>query len=85
MSVRRGGPVRAAAITVYRRRTSPAKSRRALRTATRNGQLASRDRDQPVLRRVLQIEQLDEGRGGSVATWNDVSEQRCRFAMVLAA
>ena len=53
-------------------------------TATRDSQLACR-RDQPVLRPVLQVEQFDEGRGSSVATRNDLSEQRCRFAMVLAA
>jgi hypothetical protein len=49
------------------------------------GQLASCDRDQPVLRSVLQVEQLDEGRGRSVAARNDLAQQSRGLTMVLTA
>jgi hypothetical protein len=37
------------------------------------------------LRRVLQVKQLDQGVGGSVAAPNDLAQQSCGFAMILAA
>lgn len=69
---------------VYRRRTSPAKSRSYARRWGRH-ELALRDRDQPILRGVLHVEQLDQGLGGSITSRYDLAKQSGSFAMILAA
>jgi len=54
-------------------------------SAPRCRQLTRRDWDQPVLRGVFQVEQLDQSLGRSSSVGNDLAKESSRFAMIFAA